>query len=1468
MSEEIKDTVKDEMPKNADVVFARERDTEGGNQDPVFAQKSGLVHLHNHSEYSSLDGGSKVDDMVAKLESLGMKAMALTDHGNMQGIPSFYETLRKAGMKPILGIEIYLTNDRFDKSRGTPTWHLTLLAETTEGYHNLCKLSSWAFMDGTIFTFGRPRPRADWELLERYSKGVIAFTGCMASPIMGAIFKGELSKARTYTDRLISIFGKGNVYGEIQNVGIVKGIPADSEIAKMLSKELVSEEEAKGYDEAEAGDVLLSQTEANRILVDEICKPLGLPYLVTGDTHYLNEEDADPHDVMICIGTGQQKKGRRRFSLLPRKYYMRSEEEVTKLVAEWPEAIEETRRCAARCNAEIEWNKKLLPAYPIPDGFENSREYLRHLCFEGLEERYEEGTERYQEAVERLEMELGVIDTMGFNDYFLITWDIFNEANRRNIPTGPGRGSAAGSIVAYTLDITKLCPLEYSLLFERFLNPDRISMPDIDMDMAESYNGGRKALIEYVREKYNTLANTETAVAQIITFQRYKGRNAIKDAARALAESDAQGEDIKKKEALRLGDRLAALIPNDPKATIHSVWDDPQEGAGLRAAHARGGLEGEVVEQARWLQDMIKAYGLHAAAVIIASHDMTDELPLQRFKRDDPLHTQYDMHFCEKLGLLKMDFLGLKNLDIIWDACEKIKATRGITIRPWRDIPIDDAATYEMFARGDSIGTFQFESGGMRSALQDIRPTEFRDLVAIVALYRPGAMVHIGTYAARKHGRQAVTYPDPRVENILKETFGLCTYQEQSMLIARAVAGFSQADADDLRKAIGKKLHDKMAALKPKYIKGVIDNGGTKDLAELLWADNERSADYSFNKSHAACYAFISYITGWLKTNYPHEYMAALLSSTMGKKKEKARIPLTEAKRMGLNVLPPDLNRSIDDFAVVERKDEPGKYDILFALNAIKGVGEGVVREIRKEREAGGSFVSLFDLIRRMPSLNKSTLQALVKGGALDFTGESRKAMFDIIEESQARIKKERETEAKTLVSAVKARVEAMPEAEESSQGEQTAFLDEAFAEAVSAPKKNGKNKLTAEERRGIDGACRTVWAASYRVEEDAILQGIEEALRKEALRLARKAARNSHQEQAEAEVVGIDREESGDASLKERIEEAAQASLASQTSVLHSQALEMRERFLPHIKAEVAERKEASDLEAALDAETDPQLSKEDWERLERLNIERQMLGLYVTGHPLDEDTEQWRAYVNEGTSRGRELVNITADDIGKVIVCVGAIVGKTAIRTRSGDFMYRVVIEDLSDAKEVTFFPRTLEGGLEALLEEGQVICVEAAVEEDTFQQNRSDGDGEEGDVGVEADEGEVPIKLIASRLYKWDASKITPEFVARAKALRDKRVKEGADAAQKARADGEEVQSVRVRVSRAQFNPEWIALLEAICVRHKGEHPVKILLNGKTYRTRFRVTPSEELSGEIGALIRSSDLGHKVTTSSNTV
>lgn len=1276
----------------------------------------GFVHFHNHSEYSSLDGGSRISDMPAKLKSLDMNAMGLTDHGVMQGLPDFYKALKKAEMKPILGCEIYLTNDRFDKSRGTPTWHLTLIAETTEGYKNLCKISSFAFIDGVISTFGRPRARADWDLLRENSKGIIAFTGCMAGPVMGAIFKGDLEAATDYTSMLIDIFGKENVYGEIQNVGIEIGIPGDSQLAKKLGKTPLTDDEAIHHEEVEAGQVPLSQTEANQALAD-ICEELGPGLVATGDTHYLNESDADPHDSMICIGTGQLKNGHRRFSLLPKKYHMRSEAEMREALKDWPESIDNTVKIAARCNAEIEFGRELLPAFPIPEGMGDSKAYIRHLCDKGFEERY--GTDPSQEAIERLDFELGVIDNMGFNDYFLIVWDLFNEARLRNIATGPGRGSAAGSIVAYTLGITQLDPLEYGLLFERFLNPDRISMPDIDMDFSVKR---REEIIEYAREKYNSIAGCETAVAQIVTFGKFKAKGALRDAARTLASPSDEG----RAEGLRLGDRLAKMVPaNDPKATMTSVLDENDGANELNNTLKKGGAAAEAITLARWLEGFVRTNGIHAAAVLIASHDLSDDLPLQKLGKDKPLHVQYDMHHSEDLGLLKMDFLGLRNLDVIQDTCERIKHTRGIDLTP-ADIPLDDKATYEMFARGESVGTFQFEGGGMQGALKEVKPTNIEDLIALVALYRPGPMMNIPAYAARKNGKEKVEFLHPKLEPILNDTYAITIYQEQSMRISRAIANFTPGQADDLRKAIGKKLRDKMAALKGPFMEGCAANGVTKHVAELLWDENERSADYSFNKSHAACYGLIAYQTGYLKRNYGPEYMASLIDSVRGKK-DKPRMYLTEAKRMGLTVLPPDVNRSFKDYTVLPKEDSTieNDFEILFGLTAIKGVGAGVVESIREEREKNGLFTSVFNLIERMPQLNKGVVQNLVKAGALSRFGVPRKAMHDVVEDAIADYKKRK-------------------------KDEQTAFVKQVRVDANEIWK-----ALPAHEKRGLEAAAKIVLENGRVIDTEQMNEAIDAAVRKDYLRQARADARAAIKEHVEA-TAGLAGEDASEGTDKEQIDEKANAALALIEDQIKASVALIKEVAPKHIQGAIDVVPEDDGLMDALDeiAPTGPKLGTEEWDEIELLNTERSMLGVYVTGHPLDKDEAVWWNYLNQGTPRGRELSQLSDADIGSRVIIVGAVVGDETKPMKKGGVFHITQIEDLSGSAEVMIFKDALEGGLDQLIAPGNVVCIDAEVKEDTFKRdNKPDSD----DVIAEDDsDDEIPIKLIATRLYRWDAAK----------------------------------------------------------------------------------------------------------------
>jgi len=1279
-----------------------------------------FAHLHCHSEYSRLDGGSKIEDMPEVLKELGFEHMALTDHGVMQGLPFFHDALKDAGIKPILGLEAYMTEDRHVKDKESPTWHMTLLSENDIGYSNLCKISSYAYLEGRY-----KKPRADWDLFSRYSEGIICLTGCMAGPVMGEIMgRGRLSLAKERTERLIEIFGADNVYGEIQNVGISKGIPGDSEVAKALNKEPLTAEEAAlastDKDVVEAGQVSLSQTEANRILVEYICKPLGIKYVGTGDVHYLREDDADPHDTMLCIGTKQLKTGQRKFSLLPNHYHLRSYDEMLAALPEWPEALAETVVVADRCDVTIEYGRELLPRYPIPEDEGDSSEYLEKLCQQGLADLYPQGNPYRQDASERLQVELGVIGSMGFNDYFLIVWDLFREARERDIPYGPGRGSAAGSIVAYCLGITQMCPLKYGLLFERFLNPDRKSMPDIDMDFGVSERETgiplRDELIKYSVDKYNGEAGCTTAVAQIVTFGKFKAKGALKDSARAL--SDPTPEGIARGKAA--GIRLSGLIPKDPRATIRTVWDDEVEGQGLRNAYKGDQFDKDIIKQAAWLEGLVRTNGTHAAAVIISEVDLMTIAPLQWVNDAKPIELQYDMGIAEALGLLKMDFLGLRTLDVIWDTIKLVKSNRGISIGdPYHDIPLDDEATYKSLSAGESIGIFQFESGGMASTLRQTKPTEFNDLIALVALYRPGAMAHIPSYANRKNGHEETTYLHPDLKDILGETYGICVYQEQNMRIASKLAGFTPGQADDLRKAIGKKLKDKMDILRGPFLDGCRENDISQKDAETLWADNEASADYSFNKAHAACYALIAYITAYLKTNFSEEYEASLMTAVM-KDKDKVRTNLTESKRMKLSVLAPDINRSVEDFTVAPVEEGEG-YDLLFGLIAINGVNHQTIAELLAEREQRGAFTSMFDLIRRRPKLGGKVVQALAEAGALDNMPGSRKAKSELAEESVDENKKKRRLQEREYVKAIKEWLKAHP-----NQGDETTS--------------KGARKLTALETAGVNkGAIHFHDNKS----EDTVDEVIHEAIRRKLLSEEKRKAKQEMiglKDSASTDISSED-DEQGDP-IQELAEQRAEEQLDLVAAITSAISRDLRKAA-----AGVAEEQAAQGLAFALEEEQDPILSTDEWPPKEKFLIERNRLGTYVTGHPLDRDRRKWAYYVDQGVGK------INSKLIGSNLKIVGAVVEKVERKTRKGELMCNITLEDLTGSRSLTIWPDTYQG-IRPLIELGEILVFEVVVKEDAFAASRKAEEAEDDEV---VEEDDTPVQLIVGSAYKWDPERI---------------------------------------------------------------------------------------------------------------
>jgi len=897
------------------------------------------AHLHVHSEYSLLDGACKIDDLAARAASFDQPALGLTDHGVMNGAVEMFSACRKHGIKPILGCEAYVVDDHRRRAPGKlERFHLTLLAANQVGYQNLVKLSSAGFIDG----LQRGKPSVDLELISSHSEGVIALTGCLASRFCQNLIHGKTAQARAHADELMQAFGAENVYFEVQKNGLAE------------------------------------QDKANEGIV-KIARELGRPLVGTGDVHYLRREDYHHHAALLCVQT-KSTLAQPKIRFETNEFYLRSNEEMADAFAEWPEAIATTVEIADRCNVELELGGQLIPSYATPTG-NSEHEYVRDLVFEGLARRY--GSPPPAEAIERAEYELGVIDRMGFNAYFLIVWDFVKYAKDSGIAVGPGRGSAAGSIVAYCLDITDVDPLRYGLLFERFLNPERVSMPDIDIDFSVR---GRERVIRYVTEKYG-----KESVAQIVTFGKMLPRAATRDAARVLALEYAAG------------DRLAKLIPDPIMGRSPSFEDCLKPGQPLRAEIERDPTANQIIEVARGLEGIVRNSSIHAAAVVIADRPLTDIVPLQLAdagtdENGDRIFrtvTQFSMKPIEEIGLLKMDFLGLRNLDVIEDALDIIERSTGE--RPdMTTLPLDDAKTYEMMARGDSVGVFQFESEGMRETLKKVRPSELEHLIALNALYRPGPMEQIPTYTRGKHNPESVTYPDERLRTILESTNGVVVYQEQAMQISKSIAGFSGAKADDLRKAIGKKNREAMAKLKPEFITGCRASGTSEGVTEWLWTTNERSADYSFNKSHSACYALIAYRTAWLKANYPAEYMAALISSVMD---TKDRVPffVAQAEQMGIAILPPDVNLSDHEFVVVDK-------NIRFGLDAVKGVGFQAVEAIKRAREDAGPFSDLWDFCARVDNrtVNKKAIEALIKCGAFGSTGASRKGMLAVLEQAQA----------------------------------------------------------------------------------------------------------------------------------------------------------------------------------------------------------------------------------------------------------------------------------------------------------------------------------------------------------------------------------------------------------------------------------------------------------------------------------
>jgi len=931
-----------------------------------------FVHLHTHTEYSMLDGAARIEDLMRAAEADGQPAMAITDHGNLYGLLEFYKAAHAHGINPILGIEAYMAaSSRFDRPtrRGRMDdtggegeggeklyYHLILLAESDVGYHNLIQLSSRAFLEGYYY-----KPRVDWELLEAHHEGLIATTGCLGGLVLQRLLRGDDAGAKEIAARLQDIFGRDHLFVELQDHG------------------------------------LADQRRTNPKLI-ELARSIKAPLVATNDSHYVHRSDAMTHDALLCIQTGSTLDEPQRFRFEGEEHYLKSAAEMRALFAELPEALESTLAIGERCRVSIEFGNPKLPELPIPPEFsratydESATAYLRHLTFEGARRRY--GDPPAAEVAARIDYELGVIAAMGFSGYFLVVWDLIRHAKESEIRVGPGRGSAAGSAVAYCLGIVELDPIRYDLLFERFLNPGRKQMPDIDMDFDERF---RSEMIRYAGRRYGS-----DRVAQIVTFSTIKARAAVRDAARVLGYPYA------------LGDRIAKAMPplvmgrDTPLAACLALTPGHEDGyqaaAELREMVAEDPEVARVVEVASGLEGLRRQDGIHAAAVVITHEPLTNYLPIQRKPdpgqnpEDAPIVTQYEMHGVEELGLLKMDFLGLTTLSTIEATLRLIAESRGEQV-DIDAIPLDDERTFAMLRRGDTIGVFQLEGGPLRQLVRSLAPTRFEDIGALVALYRPGPMaanMH-NDYADRKNGRKPITYLHPDLEELLGDTYGLMIYQESVMRVAQRCAGYSLEEADNLRKACGKKIRELIAAEREKFVAGCERTGYGRELGTKLFDIIEPFADYAFNKSHAFGYGLVAYQTAYLKANYPVQYLAALLTSVKDNK-DKTALYLAEASALGIDVLVPDVNRSMADFVVVNQE---GREQILFGLAAIRNVGEGLVAQIIEEREQGGPFRDFADFCLRVSPtvLNKRTVESLIKGGAFDSLGAPRKALLDVHEQ-------------------------------------------------------------------------------------------------------------------------------------------------------------------------------------------------------------------------------------------------------------------------------------------------------------------------------------------------------------------------------------------------------------------------------------------------------------------------------------
>jgi DNA polymerase-3 subunit alpha len=882
-----------------------------------------FTHLHVHTQYSVLDGASAISNLFATAKADGQKALAITDHGNMFGVKEFLKAAQTAKIKPIVGCEVYVArNSRFDKNGKEDQGgrHLIVLAKNKTGYHNLIKLVSSGYIDGFY-----SRPRIDKEILFQYKEGLIISSACIGGEIPKLIRAGNIEEAERVALEFKAHFGE-DFYLEIQ---------------RHQSNNPYTEQIFKEQTTANKGVMLLSEK-------------LGIKVIATNDVHFVREEDADVHDRLICINTGAKLNDIERMRYTGQEW-LKSQSEMRELFADIPEAISNTEEIVAKIEEYSIESKAIMPLFPIPEEFENDDAYLKHLTYVGAKKRYSEIT---PELTERIDFELNTIKNMGFPGYFLIVRDFIAEARKMGVMVGPGRGSAAGSAVAYCLEITDIDPIKYNLLFERFLNPDRVSMPDIDIDFDDD---GRAEVLKYVENKYG-----KEKVAHIITFGSMAAKSAIRDVARV--------QELPLSEA----DRLAKLVPEGPKVNLAMAFKEVPELE--KELHSGDELIRNTLKNAQALEGSIRNTGVHACGIIIGRDDLKQYVPLCMSKDKDTgeefLVTQYEGSEVEDIGLLKMDFLGLKTLSIIKEALENIKLRHNISLDITK-IPLDDQQTYKLYSRGETIGTFQFESDGMRKWLKQLNPNKFEDLIAMNALYRPGPMDYIPDFVARKHG-EAITYDIAEQAEYLEDTYGITVYQEQVMLLSQSLAGFSKGEADTLRKAMGKKKKADMDKMKEKFIMGGTERGYEIKKLEKIWTDWEAFAQYAFNKSHATCYSYIAYQTAYLKTHYPAEYMAAVLSCNLSNISEITKF-MDECRKMGINVLGPDINESYRKFTV------NAKGDIRFGLAAIKNVGSGAVENIITVRNTG-TFKNIYDFVERvnLSSVNKRSIESLAMAGAFD----------------------------------------------------------------------------------------------------------------------------------------------------------------------------------------------------------------------------------------------------------------------------------------------------------------------------------------------------------------------------------------------------------------------------------------------------------------------------------------------------